>query len=234
MKKFTEDIEKYGWTVVMIKETDYLPAFAYTIGIWQTYSKPEIIAFGLSTQNLQILVNQAGDLIKAGKEIEKGKNYPEFFENSNAQFIEVDSENISDYFGYAIEYYGSKYFPAIQFIWTDRQNKFPWETEFEEDLIFKQPLLDRNMNFKFREDKNLGVFTTKQFLDENKPIIRVTHDEDGDWQFLTENAELKDAKIVHLEHLIEKDKTLNELFRLDYGESAERNFIGDNWRESLE
>ena len=75
MKKFTEDIEKYGWTVVMIKETDYLPAFAYTIGIWQTYSKPEIIAFGLSTQNLQILVNQAGDLIKAGKEIEKGKEY---------------------------------------------------------------------------------------------------------------------------------------------------------------
>jgi len=234
MKKFTEDIEKYGWTVVMIKETDYLPAFAYTIGIWETYSKPEIIAFGLSTQNLQILVNQAGDLIKSGKEIEKGKNYPEFFENSNAQFIEVDPENISDYFGYAIEYYGSKYFPAIQFIWTDRQNKFPWETEFEEDLMFKQPLLDRNMNFKFREDKNLGVFTTKQFLDENKPIIRVTHDEDGDWQFLTENAALKDAKIVHLGHLIEKDKTLNELFRLDYGESAERNFIGDNWRESLE
>ncbi|MBU0941386.1 MAG: DUF4262 domain-containing protein [Bacteroidetes bacterium] len=234
MKKFTEDIEKYGWTVVMIKETDYLPAFAYTIGIWETYSKPEIIAFGLSTQNLHILVNQAGDIIKSGNEIEKENNYSDFFEDSNVQFIEVDSENISDYFGYAIEYYGSKYFPAIQLIWTDRQNKFPWETEFEEDLIFKQPLLDRNMNFKFREHKNLGVFTTKQFLEENKPIIRVTHDEDGDWQFLTENAELKDAKIVHLGHLIEKDKTLNELFRLDYGESAERNFIGDNWRESLE
>ena len=234
MKKFTEDIEKYGWTVVMIKETDYLPAFAYTIGIWETYSKPEIIAFGLSTQNLHILVNQAGDIIKSGNEIEKGNNYSDFFEDSNVQFIEVDSENISDYFGYAIEYYGSKYFPAIQLIWTDRQNKFPWETEFEEDLIFKQPLLDRNINFKFREHKNLGVFTTKQFLEENKPIIRVTHDEDGDWQFLTENAELKDAKIVHLGHLIEKDKTLNELFRLDYGESAERNFIGDNWQESLE
>ncbi len=232
MKKFTEDIKKFGWTVVMIKETEYFPSFAYTIGIWETYNKPEIIAFGLSTENLHILVNQAGDIIKSGQEIKIGKNYTDFFEDYNAQFIEVNPENISDYFGYAIEYYGSKYFPAIEFIWTDGKNIFPWETEFDQELIYQQPLLDRNMSFKFREDKNLGVFTTKQFLEENRPIVKVVHDEDGDWQFLTENAELKDAKIVHLAHLIEKDKTLNELFRLDYCESAERNFVGDNWRES--
>ena len=234
MKKFTEDIKKYGWTVVMIKETEYLPAFAYTIGIWETFNKPEIIAFGLSTKNLHILVNQAGDLIKEGIEIKIGENYSDFFENSNAQFIEVNPENISDYFGYGIEYYGSKYFPAYQFVWTDNKNKFPWENEFDEELIYKQPLLDRNIDYKFRENKNLGVFTTKEFLEENKPIVRVTHDQNGDWQFLTENAELKDAKIIHLEHIIEKDKTLNELFRLDYGESAERDFVGDHWRECKE
>jgi hypothetical protein len=68
-------------------------------------------------------------------------------------------------------------------------------------------------------------------LSEHKPIVRVTHDEDGDWQFLTNEAELKDAKIVSLEFIIGKDKTLNEVFRLDYGESAERDFIGGDWRE---
>ena len=231
MRNFSEDIAKYGWTVVMIKETEYLPAFAYTIGIWETYHKPEIIAFGLSTSNLHILVNQAGDIIKAGNEIKLRENYTEFFEDSNIQFIDVNHENISDYFGYAIEYYGSKYFPAIQLVWTDNKNNFPWKNGFEPDLLYKQPLLDRNMNFKFREDKNLGVFTTKQFLSENKPIVRVTHDEDGDWQFLTNEAELKDAKIVSLEFIIGKDKTLNEVFRLDYGESAERDFVGGDWKE---
>lgn len=231
MRDFKEDIKKFGWSVVMIKETEYLPAFAYTIGIWETFSRPEIIAFGLHTKSLHILVNQAGDIIKSGNEIEKGKNYDDFFEDNNVQFIEVDAENISDYFGYGIDYYGSKNFPSIQLVWTDNNNKFPWETDFETELIFKQPLLDRNMNFKFREDKNLGVFTTRQFLEENKPIVRITHDDDGDWQFLTENAKLEDAKIVHLEYITTKDKTVNEVFRLDYGESAERNYIGDNWRE---
>jgi hypothetical protein len=60
--------------------------------------------------------------------------------------------------------------------------------------------------------------------------VRVTHDEDGDWQFLTECAELTDAKIVHLEFMTKKDKTLNEVFQLEYGQSAERDFVGGSWR----
>ena len=230
MRKFSEDIEKFGWSVVMIKETDYSPAFAYTIGVWETYSKPEIIAFGLDTRSLHILVNQAADIFKAGEDIEMKKNYDDFFDDNNIQFIEVDKDSISDYFGYAIEYYGSKYFPAIQFVWTDNQNKFPWESDYEIDLIHKQPLLDRNMKFKFREDKNLGVFTTKQFLEHNKPIVRVSHNDDGDWQFLTEEAELTDAKIVHLEFMTNKDETLNEVFQLEYGQTAVRDSIGGNWK----
>jgi len=230
MRKFSEDIEKFGWSVVMIKETDYSPAFAYTIGIWETHGKPEIIAFGLDTRSLHILVNQAADIYKAGDEIEMKKSYDDFFDDNNVQFIEVDKDNIPDYFGYAIEYYGSKYFPAIQFVWTDNQNKFPWEIDFETSLFHKQPLLDRNMKFKFREDRNLGVFTTKQFLDNNKPIVRVSHDEDGDWQFLTDEAELKDAKIVHLEFMTNKDETLNEVFQLGYGQTVIRDFIGGSWR----
>lgn len=39
----------------------------------------------------------------------------------------------------------------------------------------------------------------------------------------------EDARIVALKELVLRDKTLNELFNLDYGESAERNYIGDKW-----
>lgn len=28
----------------------------------------------------------------------------------------------------------------MQLIWTDRNNKFPWDTDFEEGFIYKQPL----------------------------------------------------------------------------------------------
>jgi hypothetical protein len=120
-------------------------------------------------------------------------------------------------------------FDALQLIWTDRNDKFPWEENFEEEFIYKQPLLDRNADFKFREPRNLATFTTKQWLELRKPILRVVHEHDGDWQFLTGDQMLEDMKIVSLEQLVSQDNTLNELFDLDYGEEAERESIGGRW-----
>lgn len=230
MKKFIDDIEKFGWSVVMIRETEYLPAFAYTVGIWEKFGKPEIIAFGLDVDTLQCLVNDAGNIFKSGNEITLNRSYDDFLENLNVQFVDVNEHNISDYFGFGIEYYGSKHFPAIQLIWPDHYIRFPWDKDFETELNHRQPLLDRNMNFKFREDYNLAVFTTKQFTEGHLPVVRVSHDDDGDWQFLTKNAELTDAKIVHLSYMTNIDKTLNEVFQLEYGQTVERDFVGGSWR----
>jgi len=113
--------------------------------------------------------------------------------------------------------------------WTDRNGKFPWDIGFEDEFVYRQPLLDRNASFKFREAKNLGVFTTRHWLDEKKSVLRVVLDEDGDWQFLTDDQLQEDARIVALEQLVLRDPTLNETFNLGYGETAERNFIGDKW-----
>jgi len=41
-----------------------------------------------------------------------------------------------------------------------------------------------------------------------------------------------DIKIVSLEKLVLRDKTLNDVFNLDYGEEAEREFIGGEWTRS--
>jgi hypothetical protein len=37
--------------------------------------------------------------------------------------------------------------------------------------------------FKFRQERHLGVFTCKRVA-EGAPILHVSHEEDGDWQFL--------------------------------------------------
>lgn len=223
------DIEKYGLSVILIEASDYLPSFAYSIGLWAKYNHPEIICFGLSTQTLHSIINDVADLVKSGQKIETNKTYENIFENSKADFVKVDDRNISDYFGKALDFYNSDSFPAIQLVWTDRNDKFPWEIDFEEEFIYKQPLLDRNAKFKYREDKNLGVFTTRQWLEIGKPIIRVIHDNDGDWQFLTGDQMPEDAKLVCLEQMTIKDNTLNEVFDLEYGEEAKREFIGAKW-----
>jgi len=213
----------------MIEESDYLPSFAYTIGLWKNYKHPELISFGLTLNTLHLILNDAGDMIKGGQMISFDKIYDNFFENSSTRFLNVDKRNIGDYFGYGISYYKNENFPAMQLIWTDRNNKFPWEEDFEEEFNFKQPLLDRNAEFKFREEKNLGVFTTRQFLDLKKKILRVVHDHNGDWQFLTGDQFLKDIRLICLEDMINADGTLNEVFNLEYGEVAERKSIGGEW-----
>ena len=37
------DIEKYGCHIVLVEADDYLPSFAYSIGLFQTYHHPEVI-----------------------------------------------------------------------------------------------------------------------------------------------------------------------------------------------
>lgn len=230
--KITKEIEQYGWTVIALEATDYLPSFAYTIGLWKNHQHPEIIAFGLPVTMLHTILNEAGNMIKSGQKLEFQKQYSEFFENGHACFIPVRDSNFSDYFNYAIELNGTNVFPAYELIWTDRNLKFPWEEGFELEFKFKQPLLDRNADFKFFEEKSLEVLCSKDFK-EGQQILKVVHSSDGDWEFQTSKHNHEDAEIVSLEDIVLKDPSLNDLFDLDYGQEAERKSIADQWERRM-
>lgn len=223
------NIDKFGLQVITVAATNYLPSFTYSIGLTQTYHHPEIICFGLPTDLGHEINNIVAGLIKDGEVFTCGEIYNNIFKESKAMFITVDKRNIDDYFGTGINYYQDKQFDALQLIWTDSNDRFPWEENFEEKYAYIQPLLDRNAEFKFYEPKNLTTFTTRQWLEEKEPILHVVHDHDGDWQFLTGDQMPEDIKIVALEELTKKDSTLNEIFDLEYGEEAERDIIGGKW-----
>ncbi len=222
-------IKDFGWTVGIVEATDYLPSFAYTIGLWKNFAHPELISFGLTPQTLRAILNIGGELVKSGQRFEAGIDYSTFFDNAPAQFVGVDSRNLKDYFGYAVWFNHTADFPALQLVWTDRNNRYPWDVSFDDGFADRQPLLDRNADFKFREARNVAVFTTRQWLEESKPILRVVHDDDGEWQFLTNDQMPEDIRIVALEQMVLRDLTLNDVFNLDYGQSAAREFVGDNW-----
>ena len=230
-EKINSDIDKYGFSVILIEATDYLPSFAYSIGLWKTCKHPEIIVFGLSIDILHSIVNEVGKFVLNGNIVQPNELYCDFLENGSNYFLQVDKRSLNDYVGLALDYYNFV-FPVLEFIWTDKNGCFPWDENFDSNLKFKQPLLDRNYDFKFFESENLGVFTTKQWLEESKPILNVVHDSDGDWQFLTGEQTGKDIKLVALKELILKDATLNEVFDLDYGEEAHRISIEDEWERN--
>lgn len=51
-EKTKSDIQQFGLQVIMIPACDYLPSFAYSVGLWQTHRHPEIICFGLPVEAL--------------------------------------------------------------------------------------------------------------------------------------------------------------------------------------
>ena len=138
--------------------------------------------------------------------------YPDFLGDYDVRFLTVDKGWYKDYFGYGHWFNQTWNFPALQIVWPDKQALFPWEENFNPDWKSGQPLLDRSLDFKFREERNVAVFTTRQVL-EGSPILRVVHEDDGSWQFLCDTTyEESDFKIVRLDEMVGRDPTVNKLF----------------------
>lgn len=228
-KEIQDKIDQYGCYIIQVESDDYLPAYAYTIGLFQRFKHPEIICFGLSIELLGNLLNDVCASIKDGSPLHAGTLYEEFIKNYPIQFLTVDKSYHSDYMAICNIFYHTDDYPTLQMVWPDRQPLFPWEEGFNPDWKFKQPLLDRNTDFKFYEERNLAVFTTSQVL-EGKPILYVYHNDDGAWQFHSEQEpNLKDSKLVCLEEITKIDPTVNELYHLSLGKSAWRKSLNDSW-----
>ncbi|MET4074783.1 DUF4262 domain-containing protein [Hymenobacter sp. UYCo722] len=223
------DVEKHGWTVCLFEADTATPAFAYTIGLWKNFNHPEIIAFGLPLNTMHAILNDAGDIIKAGNPLELAVDNFEILELHPVQFRQVDADNTTDYFGYAQWFYDYEAFPALQLFWTDKAGRFPWETEFDKSYEFDQPLLDRKLDFKFFEPKNAATFIAKTVLSKGKLIRWVWHDsEDGSWSFANRSSD--EMIVVGLNEVAMHDPSINGLFDLPTDYIATRTAIGGKWK----
>ena len=86
------------------------------------------------------------------------------------------------------------------------------------------------MKFPFSDAPNTACFTCCRVLEENKPILYVSHDEDGSWQFLCGgNHKEEDVRVVSLASILRIDETMEDLAELDYGEYAEAENVTSDW-----
>ncbi len=229
-ERIKSNVKQFGCHIGLFESSGYGPPFAYTIGLWETYKHPELIMFALKTEVLGVILNGIREEIAHGKTYLANEKYLGLIEGFEVLMLPVQKENYQDYLGYAGWYYGYTWdFPVLQVLFPDKSNRWPWDEQFDPAWKYIQPLLDRNALFKFYEAPNLGVMTTHHSL-AGKPVLHVTHDKDGGWQFHTEEyPDIKDGKLVSLKHIIDLDPTLNEIFYLNYGECAERTAIGEKW-----
>ena len=85
--------------------------------------------------------------------------------------------------------------------------------------------------FPFEDEPNTATFVCSHVLNGERPILYVSHDEDGYWQFLCGGQHTEeDAKIVSLTKAFQLDESVGELAAMDYGKTAERESPEDGWR----
>ena len=70
--------------------------------------------------------------------------------------------------------------------------------------------------FPFADDLRTACFTCFHVLEEDKPILYVSHDEDGYWQFLCgKEHHQEEARIVSLVTILSIDESVGNLANLD-------------------
>ena len=88
----------------------------------------------------------------------------------------------------------------------------------------------------FEEAPNTAVITIRQIMRGDAPILHVVLDDDGEWQFLGwETPEAKEAMVVGLSSIVQRDPTIKRLYDLPLGWHAYRHSVADAWtREPLQ
>ena len=88
----------------------------------------------------------------------------------------------------------------------------------------------------FDQAQNVAAITTRQVIEDNKPILMVIHYSDDDsWAFLcnTSGAE-SDGRVICMSTALNLDPTLRSIAGLPPGWIAERDSVGSDWRKTAD
>jgi hypothetical protein len=234
--KILGDIARVGWSVIGIEESEEGPGYAFSVGMFHTLKHPEIVIMGLKPTTAQSLINAIGDAAREGKPVAPAER-SEDFASFPLAFVEMLPRYYREYIGYARWLYRGSEFPVLQCLWPDKAELFPWQPDYDARFFQLQRVLGTTERWPhgwpFPDVPNVATFTSTQVCRERKPILLVTHDNDGAWQFHTgEPANVADAMVVALEQMLLMDPTLADLGNLLCGRRATRSASGAAWNVS--
>jgi hypothetical protein len=202
-----DTIAEAGWAVVAISgETPY----AFTVGLWHSGQQPELAMFGLREQDMQIWLNTCAKLLTARGGVADGEPFDGVLERFPVQVRGVDASWHRSLFGPMCGYYGAVDVPVRQLVWPDRDGRWPWDAAATATCRERQPQawvpVDQHTAGPWRLVGELSaqwpfphlepdatVMASPEVVAGTLPIVAVTHDADGGWDFLDERGYADEA-----------------------------------------
>lgn len=82
----------------------------------------------------------------------------------------------------------------------------------------------------YTENLKLEVATTSYVMEKNSPIVYVSHDDEGNWTFLSaDDVEVSDAMLVTLEDIVVFDPTVVRVLTMPLSHEAYRKDKNSDW-----
>jgi hypothetical protein len=147
-KKLDSHIAQHGVAIQGVFDNDgKAPTFAYTIGNYQK-GMPELFMAGLSAESLQVILNEATNLMQDGsmrvadRETTSAlaQGYETTFRLVDLSLVESELNILARY----CERKGIDLPPVYQLVWPDPGHLFPWDQGFDESFRKYQPVLYRS------------------------------------------------------------------------------------------
>jgi hypothetical protein len=247
-KRTISHVEEFGCSVVNVTRTQYGLGWSYTVGVFDTCGKPEIITVGLLPETAHFALNEAAKMLRVGVDLTTGR-HRNLTGRVDCEFRPVDRKWVEHLMGWALWFYDGDDFPVVQAVYPDLRNRFPEDEGF--DKAFEQPLMQPNapmtraendfwasadpksslFNWKFPDDPHVRVFLSESVHKGIEPVTYVSHDAaDGAWQFLGDSMSDGGGPITAcFHHPIDCDPSLAELSDLPLGWYAGRGRVGEPW-----
>jgi hypothetical protein len=242
-----EQVECYGWSVTNIREQDGKPGWAFTVGLFENFSHPEITIFGLKPESRHSILNWIGQNVRDGVSFGGDKEHDWVLDGFGCWSRDVQKLWYRDLFGWAIWFYGGTNFPVVQCLWPAEDGSYPWQAQSafvgRQPLLYEADLLSARMMhyvdddqlvrcaWPFGSDPHQRVFVSRCVVEDNAPIVRVVHDADDDWQFIgpVDGPDADGCKVSCFHCVVERDQSIRLLAGLSSGWQARRRSPSEKW-----
>jgi hypothetical protein len=135
-RQIDANIKQYGWHTTGVFPTADDPletaSFAYTAGLAEI-GHPEIITFSLPAQVAHGILGTFVERVRDNKERCRPGPAPDILRNYEGWLVEVPESVVSSYFGVALRRARGRTegFAALQFVWPDKDGRFPWDEGYK-------------------------------------------------------------------------------------------------------
>ena len=207
---------------------DQRPAYAFTVGLWHSFSHAEVAVFGRDEGEMVRWLDTVGGEVEAGRVLHPDRQSDDVLGSQEVFPRPALASWHRHVFGPALAFYRGQPVPMLQLVWADRAGVLPWEPGCAEDCLAAQPWLwDRvsatpaPAGWPFPVSPDALVLTTKAVAFDGAAVLGVVHDEEGEWQFLDDPAvDMGDLTIVHLAHVVAERPELGTVGDLPAGFEA--------------